>query len=264
LLAALAAGFALGGFWLRLPVSLPPTNALGRLACIVVPLAISIEVVAACWAIARRYIWCWRLILALAVGRILLHGSVYVSADKHLWSDWRAATIVLLSGALLLLAWNVLASLSRRAGGVSLLLALAEAALGGGLAVMLAGYLAGGEIALPVAGALVGCGVASGMRRLPSDRLDGALGVGVVALFGVLFIGHFFGRLSGGRALAIFLAPLLCWTAELPLFSRQPMWRTAALRLALVAIPLIVVLALAKRDFDRDTLPLLAGMRIDS
>jgi hypothetical protein len=72
----------------------------------------------------------------------------------------------------------------------------------------------------------------------------------------LLFIGRFFGQLSTGRALAILLAPLLCWITELPRLRRQNPWFVGSLRLVLVMIPLAVVLFLAKRDFDRDMAPL--------
>jgi hypothetical protein len=72
-----------------------------------------------------------------------------------------------------------------------------------------------------------------------------------------LLIGHFFGRLSAAAAVALLLAPLLCWVTELPLLRQRRSSIVAALRLALVATPLIVVLVLAKRDFDRNTRPLL-------
>ena len=90
------------------------------------------------------------------------------------------------------------------------------------------------------------------------------VGVGVVGLFGLLFLGRFFGRLSTGCALAMLLSPLMCWVAEIPrLRPRQP-WLLGSLRLVLVAIPLLVVLAAAKRDFDRDMAPLLGNMQAAS
>jgi hypothetical protein len=73
-----------------------------------------------------------------------------------------------------------------------------------------------------------------------------------VGLFGVLFLGQFFGELSTGRALAVFLAPLVCWVTELPWLRKLKPWKIGAVRIALVAIPLLIVVALAKRDFDRN------------
>ncbi len=64
-------------------------------------------------------------------------------------------------------------------------------------------------------------------------------------------MGRFFGNLSTVQGLALFLAPLLCWAGELPfLRCRKPLVIGAA-RLVLVAIPLVIVLVLAKEEFDR-------------
>ena len=55
----------------------------------------------------------------------------------------------------------------------------------------------------------------------------------------------------------MFLAPLLCWVTEIPLLRNRKPWIVGTVRLTLVAIPLVVVLVAAKRDFDRDMAPLL-------
>lgn len=255
---AMAAGMAAGWCVLRLPVSWPPASGLSRLLTIVLPLALAIELMSAGFTLQRWLAWCGRLALAMSAGRILLHGSVYLGSGEAGWSAMLAAGVYLLGGGLLILVWTLLSWLSRRAAGVSVTLSLAQAALCGGLATMLAGYLSGGAASLPVAGALAGCALANGLRKFPGDGFKGAIGVGTVALFGLLYVAHFFGQLSAARALVIFLAPILCWASELPVLHRQPAWRRGLVRLALVAIPLVVVVVLAKRDFDRDTLPLLS------
>lgn len=254
---ALAAGLACGWYILRLPVLWPPASGLSRLLTIVLPLAFAIELISAFSIVPRWLAWCGRLALAMSAGRILLHGSVYLSGSNPEWSATLAAGVYLLSGGLLLLVWTLLTVLSRRAGGVSISLALAQAALCGGLATMLAGYVSGGAASLPLASALAGYALVSGLRKLSGESFEGAIGFGAVALFGLLYTGHFFGQLSTARALVVFFSPLLCWAAEAPVWRRQPAWRKCLLRLALVAIPLIAIVVLAKRDFDRDTLPLL-------
>jgi hypothetical protein len=255
---AMAAGVASGGFILRLPISWP-LNGLGRLLCVALPAVVGIEIIACFPVVPRWFVWCSRLAFAMSAGRILLHNSVYLSGARPDWSAWQAAAVLLSSSGLLTLVWVLLVSLSHRSGGASLALSLAQSALCGGLAVMLAGYVGGGAAALPLTGAIVGCGLACGVRKLPSDTIEGAISVATVALFGLLFVGHFFGQLSTGRALALLLAPLLCWVTELPILRHRAAWHVALLRLVLVAIPLIVVLVLAKRDFDREMLPLLSG-----
>ncbi|HEX7446291.1 MAG TPA: hypothetical protein VF306_02030 [Pirellulales bacterium] len=253
---AIVLGLACGWYVLRLPISWPPASGLSRLLTIVLPAVFALELVAACPAVPRWLAWGGRAALAISASRVLLHGSIYLNGDKPEWSAVMAAGIHLLSGGVLMLVWTLLVLLSRRAAGpVSMSLGLA--ALCGGLATMLAGYVSGGAAGLPLAGALAACALASAFRKFPSDSFEGALGVGTVTLFGLVYVAHFFGQLSAGRSLAIFLAPLLCWVAEAPVLRRQPVWRKALLGLALVAIPLIAVVALAKRDFDRDTLPLL-------
>jgi hypothetical protein len=82
----------------------------------------------------------------------------------------------------------------------------------------------------------------------------------VVGLFGLLFIGLYFGRLSTAAALAMLLAPLLCWATEIPILRNRSPRIVGSLRLVLVAIPLLVVLSLAKRDFDRNMAPLLGDL----
>jgi hypothetical protein len=124
-----------------------------------------------------------------------------------------------------------------------------------GLTVMMAGYIKGGAAAFPLAATLAATTV--GARLAAKPLAPAIVGVGVVNLFGVLFIGRFFGRLSTGCSLALLLAPLLCWVTELPPLRKGNRWLVGLLRLALVAIPLLVILAIAKRAFDRDMAPLL-------
>lgn len=254
---AMAAGIACGAYLLKLPVNWPPSTGLGRFFAILLPAAIGIEMVSSLPAVPIWLRWGGRLVLAMAAGRILLHGSVYLSGDHPQWSTWQALLVLFGSGGALAAAWALLLALAQRSNDTSLPLALAEAVLGGGLTVMLKGYLGGGEASLPIVGALAGCSVAACLRRSQALGYEVVIGIGVVALFGLLFVGRFFGQVSSTSALTLLFAPLLCWITELPSMRGQPPWRVACIRLALVAIPLIVVVLLAKRDFDRDMLPLL-------
>lgn len=255
---AVAAGIFCGAWLLRLPLAWPPSNGLGRVLTILLPATVAVELLAASTSVARWLGCCARLALAMIAARIVLASSVYISGDAPQWSIPHAAVVLLASGGLLAAVWLSLNLLARRSGGISLPLALAQTAVCGGLAIMLKGYLSGGEAALPLAGALAGFGLASVAFKLPKDKFAGAVGIAVVLLFGLLFVGRFFGQLSTARMLALFLAPLLCWASELTSLRQQPPWRLALLRLALVAIPLVVVVLLAKGDFDRDTRPLLS------
>jgi hypothetical protein len=249
----MALGLALGYGVLRLRPAWPPTNGLGRFLWVVMPAVVGIETIAAWERTPRWFAWCLRLILAGSIGRILLHGSVYLVGADRQWTAPQAVVALSLSGAALAIAWALLLWLARRSAGISLPLALAEASLCGGAVIMLAGYLAGGAAALPLTAALAGLAVA---WCLIGERLEmqGAIGIGIVGLFSLLFIGRFFGGLSTASALAIFLAPLLCWAIEIPALGSRKPWLVGSLRLALVAIPLLAVFAAAKRDFDRSGL----------
>ncbi len=103
---------------------------------------------------------------------------------------------------------------------------------------MLAGYIAGGAAAWPLVAALAGTSVAASRIARPLAS-EGAIGIGVVGLFGLLFIGRFFGALTTERALVLFFAPLLCWVTELPLLRHRKPWLVGLLRLVLVALPLV-------------------------
>ncbi|HUY90179.1 MAG TPA: hypothetical protein VMV10_15690 [Pirellulales bacterium] len=252
----IALGLASGGASLQLPLSLPPASALARLFEIVLPAAMGIELLAAFERAPRWLAWGLRLILAASAGRILLHGSVYLAGLKGEWTAWQASIYLALCGAALAMVWGLLSWLAERSPGISIPLALSQASLAGGAAVMLAGYLAGGEAALSLAAALAGAAIAAsfvGPRLAP----QGLIGLGVIGLFGILFIGRFFGRLSTGAALAVLFAPLLCWATEAPLLVNRKPWLKGAIRLALAAIPLAFVLAAAKLEFDRGMRPLL-------
>ncbi|MDB5384605.1 MAG: hypothetical protein JWM11_251, partial [Planctomycetaceae bacterium] len=155
--------------------------------------------------------------------------------------------------------WYLLSWLSRRSPGARIPLGISLAIQSAGIVIMLAGYVTGGAAAIPLVAAVVGATLATTLLSRHSD-LQGAIGIGLVGLFGLLFIGRFFGAVSTAAALTIMLAPLLCWLLEIPFLRRQNQWLVGICSLLLVAIPLVVVLILAKRDFDRHTAPLLGQL----
>ena len=257
-LCGFALGLALGGAHLQLPWRWPPAGALARLLEIVLPAAMGVELAAGFKRMPRWLAWSLRLILAALAGRILLYDSVYLAGANSEWTAWQEALMLSSWGAALALVWGLSSWLASRSPGVLIPLALCEASLAGGAAIMLAGYLAGGEAALVLAAALAGAAIAAsavGARFAP----QGLVSLGVVGLFGELFVGRFFGRLPTSAALAVLFAPLMCWATETPpLRNRQP-WLKAAIGLALAAIPLAAVLAAAKFHFDREMRPLLGA-----
>ena len=280
---AVGLGLAVGCVVLSLRWAWPPANGLDRFLTIVMPAVLGIELIAGFQSVPRRVAWFLRMSLTAAVPRILLHGSVYLThlhGSDNDWTPWQAGIALAMSAALLAGLWGLLSWLSHRSPGVSIPLALGLTTQCAGLTVMMAGYIKGGAVAFPLAATLVATTIAAGLiaRRtgtpahfsVPTNSdiptkggAPALLGIGVVGLFGVLFIGRFFGRLSTGCALAMLLAPLLCWATEIPLLRPRKPWLVGSLRLVLVTILLAVVLALAKRDFDRHMAPLL-GVHLNS
>lgn len=249
-------GLAAGYYVLQLQVEWPPANAIGRLLLIVFPVVVGIELIAGVHRVPGWLAWCLRLSLAAVTGRILLHGSVYLAGPRSEWTESQAAVVLLFSALLLAAEWGLLSWLSRQSPGPRIALSIALAIQSAGLAVMLAGYVSGGAACIPFSAAIIGATLASNwfVTRFDSQAV---IGSGVVGLFGFLFIGRFFGALSTVAALTIMLAPLCCWALEVPVLRRQNRWLVGALCLVLVAIPLLVVLVLAKQHFDLHTAPLL-------
>ena len=217
----------------------------------------------------------FRLALYASVGRILLHDSVYlgdVSRGGDLGSGhpdaWNfAQTVAVFGGSFagLIAIWGLLCRLSERAAAGSITLSLAMVIQGTGLATMMAGYIKGGSAAIPLAAALVGATFASQLLAKVVDGFDkkylrGTIGIGVIGLCSLLCIGHYFGQLTGLRAIVLFLTPLLCWISELPGLRARPAWQKSAARMIAVTIVLSAVLFVAKQDFDREMAPLLRSV----
>ena len=255
-------GLAVGYGVISLRLAWPPVKGLDRFLTITVPLVLGIELIAGFQNVPRWVAWLLRMSLAATMPRILLHGSVYLSGSPEGWTPWQTGAALVMGGALLAGLWSLLFWLSQRSPGTSIPLALCLPILCAGLTVMMAGYIKGGVAAFPLVATLVATTFGA---RLMSKRsvalanlsVPAIVGVGVVGLFGLLFVGRFFGRLSTGYALAMLLSPLLCWVTEIPQLRHRKPWLVGSLRLVLVAIPLLVVLAVAKRAFDRDMAPLL-------
>ncbi len=253
---AIGFGLVVGYGVLRLRLAWPPANGLDRLLLIIVPLALGIELIAGLPQVPRSVAWLMRVCQAAVAPRILLHGSVYLSGPGSNRDLWQSAAQLVLCSLLLIGLWRLLTLLSERSPGISIPLALAMTTQSGGLTIMMAGYIKGGAATIPLAAALVGTTVATYLMRKESN-LRGIMGIGLVGLFGVLFIGRFFGRLSTVCALTLLVTPLLLWVSEMPLLKHRKPWLVASLSFLLIAIPLAVILVLAKQDFDLKMAPLL-------
>ncbi|GAA4455653.1 hypothetical protein [Novipirellula rosea] len=264
---AIGVGMAIGLMVMNVQWAWPPASALDRFLTIILPAAICIQ-----WIAAARYTplwltWLMRLCLVAALPRILLHQSVYMidSAEGTLWQSYLA--MVFCSGVLGAV-WFLLCRLSKRSTeSVSVPLSLCISIQSAGVCVMLAGYLKGGAVTVPITAAIIGTAISTTVLRTRGEtkvafHSDALIGIAVVSLFSVLFFGHFFGRITMTIALAMMIAPTLCWVTELRGLQPASPWRIAVIRVTAVTMLLLVVLVLAKRDFDRSFAPLLKNQEM--
>jgi hypothetical protein len=215
---------------------------------VVVPAAVLVEVMAALPRLPAWLAWSLRLVVAGLAGRVLLHDTVYLAELTGPGSrEWTPAqTWLALAGMAGLLAgvWALLDVLARRGVGRSLHLALALTCAGAAVTVMQSGYFTGGQLGVVLAATLLGAWLAS--LALPSTAILPP-GVGVVALFGLLVMGRFFGSLSTAHALVLFVAPLLCWLAEAPRLREVRPWLRGAVGVLVVGVAVALVGARAQR-----------------
>ncbi len=250
-------GYAVLALWPRWP----PANALDRFLVIVLPATVALLTLGHWPRKSRALRWGLEFVLAVVLVRILLHASVYLQEGAR-----EVGILLLGSAGILVGVLSLVQKLWIRqrhngdndgGGQASQLLALAAALFAAGLLIAMAGYIKGGSAALPWSAAIAGATIGSRLGSQDAD-LRGIVSLSVVLLFGFLFIGRFFGELTTGTALLVLLAPLLCWTSQLPWLRRcAPMTRDL-LGLALVAVSLFVILLWAKQTFDREMAPLIS------
>ncbi len=288
---AMACGVLAGYFTLNFSWPWPPANALDRFLTIVLPAILIIELIAAingdCSAtdstasdphnrgLASRSIhvsfWMTRCFLCCGIGRILMHGSIYLDASnrstREVWLIHNMSGILLFSSLLLMVMWFALMQLAARGVSNGIVLSLSLSLICAGCTTMMAGYIKGGAAALPFATVLMVS--ASVSKFLISKRFDSdehfnrcvigraAIGIGLVSLVSLVWIGRFFGQLTSAEAIVIFLAPSLCWVTEMPLLRNRTSTVKFAIRLVAVIVPLAILLANAKREFDEKMGPLL-------
>jgi hypothetical protein len=233
----------------------PPTVDQDRFLLILLPAVVVVEIAGA--FLNRSWVlWALRLPVIALAGRVLLHNTVYlVDLSGPGTAEWSTLQAVLtlggLAGALLLLQ-VALDALARRTRGTSALLGLALVSGAAGVTVMLSGYLSGGRLGLVLGAALAGTAV--GTILFPGEGgARGSVTLAVVGLFGVLVMGRFFGSLTIMHGVLLFLAPLLAWLPELPPLRRLWTGARSVLRVGLVAIPLVIVVPQAYRQFQKDS-----------
>jgi hypothetical protein len=251
----IGAGFYAGCWFLDLAPRWPPRVDQDRFLFLLFPAVLIVELEAVFARRARPVVCLARAAVVAGAGRVLLHGSVHLQEPSSTdTAEWPPVLALGCLAATLATVWTLLAMLMRRAPGRAVPLALGITCAGAAMIVMLSGYATGGMLGLPLAAALTG--VVAGSLLLPHGADPGAaLGPGVVGLFALLVIGHFFGELTVRHAVLLFLAPLLCWLPELPLVRRTWPWLRAFARVAVVAALVAVVVVEAGRTFAKASLP---------
>ncbi len=255
---SLGAGFYAGCAILKQWPRWPAPEDRDRFLIILMPLTLAVEIVAALVNRPRWLPWLLRLSVAGAAAPILLYHSIYVTdlsgPDTAVWSPARAVMIFVALAAALAAVWGLLALLPTSSSERSAAPVLVLVLLAAGVAVMKSGYLVGGLLALPLAGALAGATLTSFIVPAPMPpNTSRYLGVGVIGLFTLLVMGHYFGSLPTWAAVCLLLVPLLAWLPEL-LGRLWPSVREAV-RLSLVALPLLFIVLHAEKPTETPTTP---------
>jgi hypothetical protein len=242
----------IAGCWvLAITPRWPPREDQDRLLLILLPAVVVVEVLAALAGRFRWLFWLPRLAVAAGAAVVLLHGSVYLS-DAIEWTPEQRWQILGGLAAALAGTWAVLAWLLRRPAGRAVPLALSVACAGAAITIMLSGYASGGMLGLPLAAAVGGAALAS-LVLAGAAGVEGVLGVAVVGLFALLVSGRFFGELFTSHAALLFFAPLLCLLFELPYLRRLGPRLRGIGAVLLAAVPVVVALTLAQRNFVADS-----------
>ena len=197
---AITAAHAVGYYVLQLRIAWPPASALDRWIVVLLPAVLIVEFFVCAPRVPQLTGMILRLLLAASIGRVLLHGSVYMQGNDVWKTDVSLVLCAVLTGA----TWLLLVKLHERSPGISLslLLSLALAIQCAGVSIMLAGYLKGGAAAIIATAALFGVTLA--LFRTTSPSL---IGVGVTSLASILTIGVYFGRVPPLSALALTAHP---------------------------------------------------------
>lgn len=251
--AGLGAGIYCGCARLREWPHWPPLEDRDRFLVILLPLVLLVEFAAMLLPTRRWIAWILRISLSAAAAPILLLNSSYVAdlrgPGSAEWNRAETALVLGLSAVMLAGVWGVLARLQTRTPNRALPPVLVLAALASGATVMLCGYFRGGQFALPMAGAVAGVTLASYV--LPKQSVENpCLGVGLLSIFTVIFIGRFYGSLPTSPAIGLLFAPLLAWVAEIPALRKLPPTARAAIGGVAVLATLVLIVAWAQIRFN--------------
>jgi hypothetical protein len=138
--------------------------------------------------------------------------------------------------------WAALILLERKTPGSTAPLAIGIVGAGAGVTIMYSGYASGGLVGFPLGAAVIGASLAAMLMPKPA-QLQGVVGLGVVGVFSLLLSAHFFSELNRTYAVLLFFGLLLCWLPEVPAKIK------GVSRLAVAAIPVILIVFLAKARF---------------
>jgi len=237
----------------------PPGNALARFLEIILPAIVLIELVASIQQLPRAVAWFLRAMVAAVCGRILWHESVYLIADTWFGLTLQTASVLVACLLGMMSVWLILFRLTESPVAEILPIGLAMCIQTAGLAIMLAGYIRGGAAAIPLSPSLAAPVLTLLVMRRQGD-IRGLLGVGIISLFSLLFIGRYFGAISTVHAVVIFVAPCLAAVSLLPIVRRGKPAVARLLCLTLISVPLLIVLMQAKSQFDQRMAPLISGI----
>lgn len=247
--AGIYCGCGLLGDWPRWP----PLEDRDRFLVILLPLALAAEGGAMLVRERRWIVWTLRITLAAAAAPVLLYNSVYLTdlsgPGSAEWNRAEAALVLSLSAVMLAGVWGLLARLQTRTSDRALSPVVVFTALASGMTVMLCGYYRGGLLALPIAGAVTGVTVASyAFPKQPAE--NPCLGIAIIGIFTICFIGRFYGSLPTSLAILLLAAPLLAWTAEIPGLRKLPPAARSAIRIAAVLAALVLIVIWAQIRFN--------------
>jgi hypothetical protein len=237
----IALALLLGNWALGFDLQWPPKEDRYRFLLLVLPAAVAAEAIAAVPKVPRWGAWLLRLMVAVAAGRILLHGSVYLEDPGEIdLGQWTSEQRMRYFGGLamaLFVVWALLGLLLHISPSRSVPLALAVACGGAAVTIMFSGSATDGQLGLALAAAIAGATAASFLVKEPPSG-TAPIAIGVVGLFALLLGGRFFADLTSTHAALLFAIPLLCWFTELPLLRELKPLPRAGLRILLIGIVL--------------------------
>ncbi|WP_437204334.1 hypothetical protein [Planctomicrobium sp. SH664] len=246
----LALGLIAGLIWMSFRPHWPPREDQDRLALLLLPGLLLLELLAGLTSSHQWLGHVLRLGFSVVTLPVLLWGSVYVPATFSGSSTSWPEFIGLLTAAAAALAavWFGLLWSNAKSGGRGNVLLVSVVLVAAGLMVMLSGYASGGVLAFPLSGTIAGCWLAALIWKKPDFRA--ATSFGVVGVFSILAIGVAFGELPL-RTAGVFWGPLgLSVWCDL-LFRTASPRRREAMRFALVLLPVLLSTGMTVRQFAK-------------